>query len=272
MPSRPISLVPFALLQREAEANAAFVSDRSGGHSSPPYDSLNLGLHVGDDPGRVVANRRRLAAAVGLPLSRFVFADQVHGCRVTTITPDMAGRGATSLSDAVPGTDAMITAEADLCLVVLVADCVPVLLLDPVRRACGVAHAGWRGTVQDVAGATVRAMTATFGCDPADLRAGLGPAAGPEGYEVDEPVMAAVTAAFGPRAALLLSPARPGHARLDLWAANRAQLQAAGVPDHQIETMGISTLATSGRFFSARAAAGPTGRFGAGIALRRRSP
>jgi hypothetical protein len=263
-----MDIMSFALLRQAAGACGHFVVGRSGGDSAPPYDSLNLGLHVGDDPERVVANRRRVAAALGLPLSRFVFADQVHGRQVAVITPDMAGRGTTALADALPGTDAMITVEPGLCLLVLVADCVPVLLLDPVRRACGAAHAGWRGTVQDVAGESVRAMVAHFGCRPADLRAVLGPAAGPEGYEVDGPVMNAVTAAFGSGAAALLRPTRPGHALLDLWAANRHQLRAAGVPDQQIEVAPISTLAASHRFYSARVAAGPTGRFGAGIFLR----
>lgn len=268
MPSHALDMLSFAHFPAGSSTCTHFVVGRLGGLSAPPFESLNLGLHVGDEPDCVVANRRRLAAAVKLPLARFVYAEQVHGRRVTAVLAEMAGRGATTLADAVPGTDALITDETELCLMVLVADCVPVLLLDPVRRAVGVAHAGWRGTVEDVAGATVRAMASHYGCRPSDLRVGLGPAAGPEGYEVDEPVLDAVSAAFGRRAAGLLRPTRPGHACLDLWAANRLQLEAAGVPPHHIEVAPVSTLVTTQRFFSARVAAGPTGRFGAGIALR----
>lgn len=260
---RPLRLPSWAALSGVEHA----FTERDGGVSVGPYAGLNLGLHVGDVPTAVVANRELLAAALGTPLDRFVFADQVHGSQVAVVGPADAGRGARDLPSAIPATDALVTAARGLWLAVLVADCVPLLLADPVRGVVGAAHAGWRGTVAGIAGATVRAMSTVFGCRPAQLQALIGPSVGPADYEVDEPVIHAVQLALPRDWPRLLSPTRPGHAGLDLWTANRLQLIGAGIPEDHIALAGISTAGATDRFYSVRGEGAATGRFGAFVRL-----
>jgi len=244
----------------------AVVSTRHGGVSTGPYGSLNLGGHVGDDPAAVAENRRRLAAALGVP--RLTVADQRHTARVAVVSADLAGRGHDGTADAAaafPATDALVTDVPGTALAILVADCAPVVLYDPVRRAAGVAHSGRVGTLSGVVPAAVQAMTAAFGCAPVDLRAGIGPAIGAASYEIGAAEAAAVTAAFageGDRGAPLLNPSRPGHALFDLVGAIRRQLAAAGVPASQVCDLGIDTRANTVDFFSDRDAR-PCGRFAA---------
>jgi YfiH family protein len=147
------------------------------------------------------------------------------------------------------------------------ADCTPVWLYDPVQRAIGLAHAGWRGTVVGAARATVAAMQSAYGCRPADLLAGIGPAIGPCCYEVGEDVAQAIDGAFSEAAGRLLSPQTNGKWHLDLWAANRHTLMQAGV--QQIEVAGICTACHTDEWFSHRAERGRTGRIGALIGLKR---
>ena len=151
------------------------VTTRSGGVSAAPYDSLNLGLHVGDDPAAVLENRRRAAAALGATLDDLVVGAQVHGCAAAVVTRAEAGSGATAAADALAGIDALVTAEQAVVLVTLVADCVPLVLFDPVARVLATVHAGWRGTVARVPEAALAAM-AGLGSRPADVVAALGPA------------------------------------------------------------------------------------------------
>ncbi|MGH9091394.1 MAG: polyphenol oxidase family protein, partial [Acidimicrobiales bacterium] len=144
----------------------AVVTTRHGGVSTGPYGSLNLGLHVGDDPAAVVENRRRAAAAIGAALGDLVVAEQVHGSAATVVGREARGRGTLDAGDAVPATDALVTAAPGTVLVTLVADCVPVVLFDPAARVLATVHAGWRGTAGRVVAAAVDAMTA-LGARPA---------------------------------------------------------------------------------------------------------
>jgi hypothetical protein len=139
-------------------------------------------------------------------------------------------------------------------------------LYDRRRGAIGLVHAGWRGTVADVAGATVHAMQVAFGCCPRDLLAGIGPSIGPCCYEVGTDVVQAVGRAFGQESQSLLQPRTAGKWHLDMWAANRHQLVGAGV--RQIEVAGTCTACNTEEWFSHRAERGRTGRMGALVALR----
>jgi len=250
----------------------AVVSTRHGGVSSGPYGRLNLGGHVGDDPAAVAENRRRLAAALGV--DRLTVADQRHTARVAVVSAALAGRGHDGAADAAaafPATDALVTDVPGAALAILVADCAPVVLYDPVRRAAGVAHSGRVGTLSGVVPNAVQAMTAAFGSAPADLLVGIGPSIGAASYEIGAAEASAVTAAFGARAdrgdqGALLRPSRPGHALFDLAGAIRWQLRAAGVPAAQVYDLGIDTAASTGDFFSDRAAR-PCGRFAAIVRL-----
>jgi len=253
-----LPLRPFAF---DGDGVTAVVSTRHGGVSTGPYDSLNLGGHVGDDPEAVAENRRRLAAALGA--DRLTFADQRHTDRVAVVTRDLAGRGDDGAATAAfPATDAMVTDRPGVALAILVADCAPVVLYDPGRRAIGVAHSGRVGTIKGIVPKTIAAMTAAFGSVPADLLIGIGPAIGAASYEIGATETAAVAAAFGPAAKKLLIENRPGHALFDLRGAIRGQLDAAGVASGNVHDLAVDTRTSTDDFFSDRAAR-PCGRFAA---------
>lgn len=200
-------------------ARGAFTT-RAGGVSAPPWDALNLALHVDDEPRRVLANRDLLARAAGLPADRLVHAQQVHGAGVVRVDR-ASSRGRTG---GVAGVDALVTTERGLGLVVLAADCLPVLLADPVAGVVAAAHAGRQGLVAGVLQATVAAMVAA-GADPARATAVLGPAAGACCYEVPAAMAADVGAAVpGSR-----SRTRRGTDAVDLRTGAAGVLVAVGV-------------------------------------------
>jgi polyphenol oxidase len=238
------------------------VTTCAGGVSTGPYDSLNLSLSVGDDEAAVLENRRRLAGALGADLRDFVFARQVHGRTVHVATSADRGRGTLELEDAVPGADALVTSEPGLVLAILVGDCVPIVLLDPVAGVLACVHAGWRGTVAGIGPAAVAAMT-ELGAQRDRVVAGIGPAIGPDRYQVGADVADAVRACLGDAAGSVLRPDGTGRWLLDLWAANRHQLAAAGLPEARIHVAAAATgpePGGAGLFFSDRTAR-PCGRF-----------
>jgi YfiH family protein len=219
-------------------------SSRAGGSSQAPYDSLNLGLFIGDDSAAVLANRGALAAACGLTAEGLTWMRQVHGRDVW----DAASGPAES-----PGpVDAMFTNRPGQALCVLVADCAPVLLADPGARIVGAAHAGREGLVAGVVPALVSAMTAA-GANPARMRAVIGPAICGRCYEVP-PELQARVGAVAP-AAMCATPA--GTCGLDIAAGLQAQLATAGVGT--IGTDGRCTAESSGLYSYRRD--GKTGRF-----------
>jgi polyphenol oxidase len=193
------------------------VTSRSGGTSRPPYASFNLGARVGDEPAAVEANRRRLAAAGGLPPERIVWMEQVHGARVSTVDGPRA--------EPVPGVDALVTGTASLGLAVLVADCVPVLLADPAAGVVAAVHAGRAGSAAGIVPAAVAAM-ARLGATAAGTDALLGPAVCGECYEVPAAARDEVEAAL-PGSAATTRAGTPG---LDLRAGLARQLAGLGVP------------------------------------------
>jgi YfiH family protein len=225
-------------------------TDRYGGVSAPPYDELDLGDHVGDDPDAVAENRARLAAAVGLPPDRLVFMAQVHGSDVAVVDGPSAGEP--------PTADALVTQEPDLGLVVLVADCVPVALAARRSDVVAVAHAGRKGVAGGIVPATVDAMRA-LGARPERMVAVVGPAVCGACYEVPA-AMADEVAAVVPAARAV---SRSGSPALDLRAGVAAQLTAAGV-----QTIEVDPWCTreSPDLFSHRRD-GVTGRF-AGVVVR----
>jgi YfiH family protein len=257
-PELPLRAFPFS-----GDGVTAVVTTRHGGVSVGPYASLNLGAQVGDDLAAVRQNRARVAAAVGA--GRLTIAAQQHTNRVAVVDRRTAGQGHDGVAgsrSAFPATDGLITDLPGVALAVVVADCAPVVLFDPVQRAIGVAHCGRAGTVSGMLPNTVEAMAGAFGSAPGDLLVGIGPAIRAESYEVSDLEAAEVTAAFGPDAAGLLTPTRPGHYLLDLVGGLRIQLRAAGVKDANVHDTGIDTRTNAGEFFSHRVTR-PTGRFAA---------
>lgn len=236
----------------------AVVTTRHGGVSAGRFESLNLGLHVGDEPEAVLANRRLAAASVDATLDDLVFCQQVHRREVAIVAESHRGRGATSTADAIAGADALVTAAAGPVLVIMVADCVPVVLFDPVRRALACVHAGWGGTVRGVTSAAVEQLR-ELGSDPADLLVGIGPSIHPDRYQVGRDVVEQAQAAFGPRVDEVVRPDGTGAWSFDLWQANLIQLTSAGVPAAQVQLAGLDT-GPGTPFFSHRSD-GPCGRF-----------
>ena len=234
------------------------VFTRLGGRSAPPWDSLNTGHGVGDDLTAVDANHELICEALGLKVEHLVSPHQVHGAHVASVGVRDRGR-------VIEATDALITDQPGVALMLRFADCVPLWFYDPRRGAIGLAHAGWRGTVRRVAAATVRQMGAAFGCLAADLIVGIGPAIGPCCYEVGSDVTDAVRHSFGEQASRLLAPQANGRWRFDLWRANELCLTQAGVT--QVEISGTCTACHTEEWYSHRAERGRTGRIGALIAL-----
>jgi YfiH family protein len=240
------------------------VTGRAGGVSTGPYATLNLGLHVGDDPTAVLENRRRAAATIDLGLDDLVFAAQVHGAGVAVVHEVDRARGARDAADAVAGTDVLVTERRHLGLVVLAADCVPVVLYDPVGQRLACVHAGWRGTVARAAAAAVVALEA-LGSRPSDLLAAIGPAADPATYQVGAEVADAVVGALGLAGEEAICPDGPDRWLLDLPRATVAVLADSGVDPRRVSLSG--TVTGGGPFYSDRAAR-PCGRFGLLARLR----
>jgi YfiH family protein len=211
--------------------------------------------------------RQLWSAAIGIDPDRLTTAGQVHGNGVLRVFADQAGIGARPGSGLVGIADALITNERGIVLLSMHADCLPILLLDPESLAIGVVHAGWRGTVANVVGAAIVALTDAFGTDPSRVHAYLGPAIGPECYEVGDDVAAAWTALAGHEHREV--GLRPHGLRwqFDLPGANSFLLHGAGVPLEQIERSGICTRCGGDDWFSHRGQGPQTGRFGAMIAL-----
>jgi YfiH family protein len=246
----------FASLAVHTEAQHAIFT-RLGGRSQGAFRSLNVGSLVGDDPAAVQANHELIWASLDLQLTTVVTARQVHGARAAVV-------GCSDGGTVIPSTDALISDEPGVALLLRFADCVPLVLCDPQRHAIGLAHAGWRGMVAGVVPNTVAALQSAFGCRPADLIAGVGPAIGPCCYEVGPNVVAEVEGVFG-KATGLLSVQPDGAVHFDLPAAIHRQLQHSGVV--QVEDSGLCTHCHTDEFFSHRAENGHTGRFAVVAAL-----
>ena len=218
-------LHPFMLA---AGAIAAFTS-RHGGVSAPPFDSLNLGGGVGDDPAAVARNRQLAAGACGCSAGRTAWMRQVHGADVGYAAASARGTAGQADGPAAgqgPEVDAIFTDVPGLALGVLVADCAPVLIADPLARIVGAAHAGREGMAAGVVTALVRAMSGA-GADPARMHAVIGPAICGRCYEVPAQLRARIAAAV-PAAGCLTGKGSPG---IDIRAGVAAQLAAAGVRD-----------------------------------------
>lgn len=237
-------------------------STRSGGVSANPFSSLNLAAHVGDDPSVVDENRARFLHAVGLGdrRSRLVTAEQVHGQHVEIVTPDDAGRGAFAVAGRPPvaGTDALITRESGVPLMLFFADCVPVVLVAP--GAVALAHAGWRGALAALPGTTASRLAEFAGCKPSDIAAYVGAHIRACHYAVGAEIMSQFVNTFGPFA-------RAQSGGLDLGAVVTASLIDAGVPECNIAGLGLCTAEATDRFFSYRAEAGSTGRHAALVCI-----
>ena len=232
---------------RAGGAAAAFPA-REGGVSAPPFDSLDLGLSVGDDPAAVLENRRRFWTAAGLSPERVVVPGQVHGTDLAWVGEAEAGRGAFDRESVVHDHDGLLTATPGLGLVVSYADCVPVVMAasGPGGPALAVVHAGWRGMLAGIVGKAAREL-ATRGRLTAAV---VGPSIGPCCFAVDDALRARFEARF---------PGSGGDGTVDLWACARQELVEAGVPQEAVTVTGVCT-SSDPAYFSHRRDHGATGR------------
>lgn len=263
-----IPFVSFTLFQSSGEVTAA-VATRKGGVSEAPFDTLNMSFSVGDKPEAVRENRRRFLTLLGMDPASAVSCRQVHGSHIEVVDGSFRGRGAENAASAIPDCDGLLTGESNVPLMMNFADCTPLLFYDPVHRAVGAAHGGWRGTVLDIGGHMVRLMRARFGTDPADLLVGIGPAIGRCCFEVGEDVVAAFARLFGEQDMTELAAEKGGGKYLfDLPEANRRLLLRAGVRPSHIERSEYCTYCRDDLFFSHRKSGGCTGRHAAVIMRR----
>lgn len=246
LPGGVTALVPTDL---EAAAFVALFTERSGGVSTGVFESLNLGLRSGDDPELVKRNRARLCASGGV--AEFACAKQVHGTRIERVDRDRSGSGYLDPAEAMAGTDGLITDERDVALAILTADCVPVVLAAPAVGRLAVVHAGWRGIAAGIVGEALAAFDR-----PSDVRAAIGPAIGPDHYEVGDDVARAVGAAC-PSGAVVRSDGN--RLLLDLPSSIAGILHDGGVA--RISRTDLCTACEEDRFFSHRRD-GSTGRQG----------
>ncbi|HHX58859.1 MAG TPA: peptidoglycan editing factor PgeF, partial [Candidatus Moranbacteria bacterium] len=221
-------------------------------------------LHVGDEDGLVMENRRKLAENLKVRLEQFVFLNQVHGKRVLVVEREHLGRGGLEYTDCIAKTDAVITRAEGICLNVLVADCVPILLYDPIKRIVGAVHAGWQGTLKNIVTTTVLKMQKVFNSQAKDILVGISPSIGPCCFEVDGEVERGFYKSY-PNA--LIVGIENKKTKVDLWSINKIQLIKTGVKEENIETMKICTACNTNQFYSYRREKN-TGRFMAGIMMK----
>ena len=257
--SGAITCLRFPLLEQVGGVRHA-ITTRLGGLSNGPYASTNLGLSVGDDRDHVIANRRLAAMLVGLKDALPVTVRQVHGVEAALATEP--GQPGVHIADA----DLLATRTSGVVLMVQTADCLPLILIDPARRAVAAMHSGWRGLAANAGREAVSSMQRLFGTRPQDLLIGVGPGIGACCYEVDNDVADAVSNTAGNSANRFVrrSAAKP---YIDLEGVMLHQLSAAGVlPDHVVAAS-LCTACNLALLYSHRREGVPTGRFGALVAI-----
>lgn len=254
-------------------------TSRLGGKSGKPWSSLNCGLHVGDANEDVVRNRELVAEALSWPFEAWTCGEQVHGNHVHIVTAADRGRGRAARDTAIADTDALVTGEKDVLLTSFYADCVPLYFHDPVREVVALAHAGWKGTVLEIARSTVSAMENEFGCSAADIRGAIGPSIGGCCYEVDqvvldrvEPLVEELTslqARSGAACGMMMKRVGEGKARINLKEINRQIMIKAGILPMNIEMSEWCTGCSTDIFFSHRMEKGAAGRMASWIGMKR---
>ncbi|MBA4313234.1 MAG: peptidoglycan editing factor PgeF [Chlorobiaceae bacterium] len=232
---------------------------RHGGVSPTPWKSLNQGGTVGDRRENVIANRKRIFDTLNRPVESIFDVWQVHGtASVCTSKPR-------SLEAPHQRADAIFTDNPEITLFMRFADCVPILLFDPVRKVAGIIHAGWKGTVNNIIREAITCIKHTYGVDNENIIAGIGPSIGPDHYEVGNEVRRQIQFSFGNYSDNLLNTEN-NKTFFDLWRANEYLLKKQGI--RAIESARICTACNTDDWYSHRAEKGATGRFGAFIAIK----
>ena len=261
-----VPFLTFPLLTESGLVRHGF-STRLGGVSRPPYDTMNLSFTRGDRTEDVKENYRRMAAALGISVERMVLTQQTHTVNVRKVTEADAGKGVIRERD-YADVDGLITNVPGISLVAFGADCVTLFFLDPVHRAIGLSHSGWRGTVNRMGEVTLQAMAREYGTCPEDVLVCIGPSICRSCYEVGSEVAEEFLRAFGAEhQADLMDKKENGKYQLDLWAANRRVLTEAGVKEERIQVTDICTFCNPQLLFSHRRTGEKRGNLGAFLCL-----
>ncbi len=240
-------------------------STRIGGISQGGYNSLNIGLKTEDIESNIKENIRRFACAIGVDYKKLVISDQVHKDVIKIVTEKDAGKGYFKEKD-YSEIDGLVTNVKGIPLLTIFADCVPIFFVDPIKKAIGVSHAGWKGTRLKIGKKTVEAMISEYGSNPEDIIALIGPSIGECCYEIDKRVVDEFNSSFSDTSSFI-SLIEDNRYQLNLWTANRITLQEAGLLDENIVISNLCTGCNVDLFYSYRKEKGNTGRMGAIIQL-----
>lgn len=242
-------------------------STRKGGVSTGIFSSMNLNFKRGDDPDAVMENYRRMAAALNMRVEDMVLSDQTHTTNVRVITEEDRGKGILKPQD-YSDVDGMITNVPGIVLVTSYADCVPLYFVDPVRKAIGLSHSGWKGTVGHIGQKTVWKMHEVYGSEPKDIVAAIGPSICQSCYEVSDDVAEAFRANFtADEAADILLDKGNGKYQLDLWKANWYVLTNAGILPEHLSVTDLCTACHPDLLWSHRKTNGQRGGLSAFLSL-----
>jgi YfiH family protein len=255
-----VPYLAYPLLEKTGVVRHGF-STRLGGVSTGHCATMNISTTRGDDPAAVEENRRRIAKAIGVRAEDMTYTNQTHTTNVAVV--EAKDRGKRFME-----TDGMVTNVPEICLVTFYADCVPLFFVDPVHRAIGLSHSGWRGTVGKMGKVTVERMREEYGTDPAQVVAAIGPSICQDCYEVSEDVIEKFRENFDK--ALwpeLFYEKADGKYQLNLWRANQAVLAEAGVPRENIAVTNLCTHCNPDILFSHRSTGTARGNLSAFLAL-----
>ena len=265
--NRVVTYLSFPILEDTGLVSHAF-STRLGGVSKGDFATMNFSFTRGDDRDDVLENYRRMAAALGVDRERMVLTWQTHTTNVRRVTEEDEGKGIVRDRD-YRDVDGLITDIPGITLVTFFADCVPLYFLDPVHKAIGLSHSGWRGTVKRMGQVTVDAMKEAFGTRPEDIIACIGPSICGDCYEVGEEVADEFADAFHEKYHdVILLKKQNGKYQLDLWKANEIVLKEAGIKGDNLAVTNICTYCNPQLLFSHRRTAERRGNLCAFLSLK----
>ena len=243
-------------------------STRLGGVSQGCYASMNLSCTRGDDEAAVRENYRRIAKSIGVKCENMVLSQQTHTTNVRVVTEKDKGKGIVKPLD-YTDVDGMVTNIHGICLVTFYADCVPLYFVDPVQKAIGLSHSGWRGTVGKIGKETIRKMEEQYGSDPKDILAAVGPSICKDCYEVSEDVILEFQKNFKERYWKdLFYRKENGKYQLDLWKANEIIFKESGILPEHIAVTNVCTHCNSEILYSHRTSGDRRGNLAAFLALK----
>lgn len=262
-----VEYLSYPLLEKTGMVKHGF-STRIGGVSEGVYSSMNLSFARGDKEEAVRENFRRIAAALDVKVENMVFSKQTHTTNVRVVTEEDRGKGTVKPLD-YDQVDGLVTNIPGLCLATFYADCVPLFFVDPVQKAIGLSHSGWRGTVGKIGKITVETMRKEYGTDPADVLAAVGPSICQKCYEVSEDVIEQFRINYEQKYwEELFYKKENGKFHLNLWKANEIVFGEAGIKAEHIAVTNVCTCCNPDVLFSHRASHGKRGNLGAFMAIR----